>query len=165
MYTRTYARISAPFRRLAHGRLVIVTFDRVLVGLIAAAYLGSIAWMVATGDDRALRLIMVPAFSFIFVTVLRAALNAKRPYELFAIDPLIPRNRAGKSFPSRHVFSAAIIACTLGYVYLPWGIAAFIAASIVACLRVIGGVHFPRDVLAALILALACGAIGFVLIP
>ena len=165
MYTRTYARISAPFRRLAHGRLVIVTFDRVLVGLIAAAYLGSIVWMVATGDDRALRLIMVPASSFIFVTVLRAALNAKRPYELFAIDPLIPRNRAGKSFPSRHVFSAAIIACTLGYVYLPWGITAFIAASIVACLRVIGGVHFPRDVIAALILALACGAIGFVLIP
>lgn len=165
MYTRTYARISAPFRRLAHGRLVVVTFDRMLVGLIAATYLASIVWMVATGDDRALRLIMVPASSFIFVTVLRAALNAKRPYELFAIDPLIPRNRAGKSFPSRHVFSAAIIACTLGYVYLPWGIAAFIAASIVACLRVIGGVHFPRDVLAALILALACGAIGFVLIP
>ena len=36
---------------------------------------------------------------------------------------------------------------------------------LIALIRVIGGVHFPRDVLSGAVLGAACGAVGFWLIP
>ena len=46
----------------------------------------------------------------------------------------------------------------LGGVFLAVGV-------LIALIRVIGGVHFPRDVLSGAVLGAACGAVGFWLIP
>ncbi|MFR5847382.1 MAG: phosphatase PAP2 family protein [Streptococcus salivarius] len=54
----------------------------------------------------------------------------------------------GKSFPSRHVFSATVIAM-LALTLNPWlGGAMLFLAMALALLRVLGGVHYPSDVLA-----------------
>ena len=65
----------------------------------------------------------------------------------------------GRSFPSRHVFSAFIIAFTV-LICSPaasplWfiGILLAVLAAIIACVRVISGVHFISDVVGAFVFA------------
>ena len=144
----------------------IIILDKSLVAIIAFIYVISTAWLLFTGDIlRALRMICVPALTFILVTYLRARWNAPRPYELYDIDPIIRKDTRGLSMPSRHIASAVIIACALSWIHLDWGVLAFVACAAVAFTRIVGGVHFPRDVAVAAAISLACGILGFVVIP
>ncbi|MBE6466776.1 phosphatase PAP2 family protein [Denitrobacterium detoxificans] len=162
MYADFYERISKPYE---HQAAKLALFDRVLVYLVAAGYVFVLGWLLYTGDARFLRVLLVCAISFALCTLIRGAINAPRPYQMYWIHPLIKRNENGKSFPSRHVFSATIIACAMFYLNPFAGVAAFLLTAIIAWVRVVGGVHFPRDVVAGTILGLACGAFGFLLIP
>ncbi len=163
-YAKRYERISAPFRSLAARHMVNVA-DRLLVVLIAVAYIGVLGYSALNGDARTLKLALVPAITFALVSLIRATLDKPRPYEVYPIDPIIVKNTLGKSMPSRHLASAVIIACALAWFDLRLGIPAFIACAIVGAMRIIGGVHFPRDIVAAAVISLACGLIGFVIVP
>lgn len=163
-YDSWYMRISTPFRGKA-ARKALDLLDKGLVGIIAACYIGLIAYLIATGDGRLARCILVPACAFAAVTVIRSAANRPRPYEEYDIDPLLIKDTHGKSMPSRHLASAVIIACTLMYVWPPSGIPAFAACAVVAFARIVGGVHYPSDIVAAMALSLVCAAVGYLLIP
>ena len=163
-YERWYASISSPFRGAFASKTVNV-LDKALVYVIAAAYVVTAAIMAATQNPAAIRFIAVPAFTFAAVTVARRAIDAPRPYELHEIQPIIVKDTHGKSLPSRHVASAVAIACAFFYMNAPCGIVAFIASAIVSLTRIVGGVHYPRDVAAAIIASLAIGIAGFALIP
>lgn len=163
-YERWYANISAPFRSVSAKRALTV-LDKGLVYAIAALYLVTLAYLAFIADVRFWRALIVPGATFALVTVLRAVLDKPRPYEEHAIDPIIKKDTHGKSLPSRHVASAVIIACTLAWLNPPLGVAAFAACFIVAFTRIVGGVHYPRDVIASLAISLAAGLTGFVLIP
>ena len=164
MYPDWYAKISEPFRS-AMGVEAIRLIDKALVVLIALIYVGAAAILAFTGDMRLVRLLVVPAIVLVATSAVRAALNAPRPYDLYDIDPIIVKNTHGKSFPSRHIACAVIIACALVWVFPDWGVVAFVGAAGLAFTRIVGGVHFPRDVIAAAIAALIVGVVGFVLIP
>lgn len=168
-YPQWYARASAPFRGNACTPHILNALDKGLVGVIAAAYIGTLAWLAflaaTTGDTRIWKAFLVPAVSFVLVSLFRKAINAPRPYEVFDIDPLIKKDTHGKSFPSRHLFSASIIAFALWWVNPAWGIVALIACAIVSFCRIVGGVHFPRDIAGAFIFAIVFALIGFILIP
>lgn len=103
----------------------------------------------------------VCGIGFIAVSLFRTLYNARRPYEIYDIKPLINKNSAGKSFPSRHCFSASVIAMSFMVINLPLGIAALTFAVIMAALRVAFGVHFIKDVLLGLFLGVAIGSIQF----
>lgn len=164
-YPDWYSDISAHFRNDAAIQTINV-LDRALVIAIAAIYFACIVFLLVSGDAiRALRVIAVPAITFGLVTYLRERYNAPRPYELYDIDPIIEKKERGKSMPSRHVASAVIIAFALAWVHLDWGVIAFVASAIVAFTRIVGGVHFPRDVIAGAGISAVFGLIGFVLIP
>ena len=163
-YASWYRKVSAPFRG-AGARRALDVLDRGLVAIIAAGYIGMLVWLAVAGDARFWKALLVPAVTFALVTVLRAALDWPRPYAAHDIDPILVKERQGKSFPSRHVSSAVIIACTLLWLDAAWGIPALVACAIVSATRIIGGVHFPRDVVAAIIISLACAAVGFLVIP
>ena len=60
------------------------------------------------------RAVFVPAFVFLGGTLLRARLNFPRPYEQPGFTPLVPKETHGKSFPSRHALSAAVLAAVSG---------------------------------------------------
>ena len=142
------------------------TADTASVTTAASATTSATAYAATpTTAVRFWKALLVPALSFVLVSVVRARINAPRPYERFAIDPLIKKGTHGKSFPSRHLFSAAIIACTLWWLEPAWGAAAFAACIVVAFCRIVGGVHFPRDIVGAFAFALACAFVGFILIP
>ena len=160
MYPTFYMRISGPFQTPGARRALSMA-DKVLVVAVAATFLGIGAWLALHQDMRVVRYLSVCAVSFVALSTLRAILNRPRPYEAFDIDPLIPKDTQGKSFPSRHVFSAAVIACALLWMS-PWlGTLGFAATAVLSVVRVVGGVHFPRDVIAGALLGIACGIVGF----
>lgn len=161
MYTDFYERISAPFRRNRQAAAALSAINKLLVWATAAAFLGLAAWLALHHDVRIIRFLAVCAISFAGATALRSALNRPRPYELYPIDALIKKDTKGKSFPSRHLFSASVISCALLWISAPAGIACFAATAILAAIRVVGGVHFPKDVIAGIALGIACGTIGF----
>ena len=163
-YPAWYETISAPLRNPSAVRTVNA-LDKALVYLIAAAYVAALAFLAITADARFWKAFAVPAATFILVTVLRVLVNAPRPYEEHPIDPIIKKDTEGKSLPSRHLASAVIIACALAWLSPIAGALAFSASAIVAYTRIVGGVHYPKDIAAAFAIALACGAVGFILIP
>ena len=152
-YIRWYDNFSSHFRD-EMAVTAINLLDKALVYIIAAIYVFLIVFLFITHDP-----------ALVCFTVLRSWLDYPRPYDLYDIDPIIVKTTKGKSMPSRHVASAVAIACAIAYVHLDWGALAFTACAIVAFTRIVGGVHFPRDVVAAVVIAAAIGIIGFVLIP
>jgi len=110
-----------------------------------------------------LKSVMVPGITFCLITLLRNAFDFPRPYEKHEIEPVLKPHKKGHSFPSRHVFSATIIAFTFMCYNFWLGLGYFIAAVLLAILRVIGGVHYPRDVIVALVLGIFAGISELVL--
>ena len=106
------------------------------------------------------RAILVPGFVFLGGTVLRAKLNFPRPYEQPGFTPLVEKETHGHSFPSRHALSAAVLAMVWLYFYPAAGVAMVVVAAAICVLRVLAGVHFPRDVLAGAVLGFALGYVG-----
>lgn len=130
---------------------VVITYGMMLVG----------SFVLDRG--RTLRLMLVPAGTFLVTTLFRKVVNAPRPYEKYRISPLIPRDKKGESFPSRHMVSVTIIA--MGGWYLHWKIGLFLSvlAVLIGILRPLAGVHFIHDVVAAAAFAVLCGVLGFYL--
>lgn len=94
---------------------------------------------------------------FVAISVLRKFLNKPRPYEEYGVLPAVAKDTKGCSFPSRHAFSAAIIAVNLLAV-IPWaGIIILCFAVIISALRVLLGLHFVRDTVCGLILGILLG--------
>lgn len=128
---------------------------------VYTAYPCLLIWLCASGVlTHALVALIIPALGFGALTALRKAVNAPRPYELFKCSPVIPKNTQGLSFPSRHTFSIFVIATTFAIFCPAWiGVLAYVLACALGALRIIGGVHFPRDVFAAALLGIAVGAL------
>ena len=105
-------------------------------------------------------LVGVTAVAFAAVSFFRRRFNAPRPDECCSIAPLIARDGAGKSFPSRHAFSAFAIAASWFAASAPIAVVLLVAAGALAVCRVLGGVHFPRDVVAGAFIGSATGALA-----
>lgn len=133
---------------------------------IYLAYPCLIVWLLAhDGAQAALRAVAVPAVGFAAVTLLRRAIDAPRPYEVFGVEASVPKGTRGKSFPSRHAFSIFIIATAfLRCLASPApAVVVFALGVMLATVRVIIGVHFPRDVIAGALLGTLAGLAGFAL--
>ena len=106
------------------------------------------------------RAILVPAFVFLGGTLLRKKLNFPRPYEQPGFTPLVEKETCGQSFPSRHALSAAVLAAVWLSFYPAVG-GVMVAVTVAICvLRVLAGVHFPRDVIAGALLGFSLGIVG-----
>ncbi len=108
--------------------------------------------------------ILVPGVAFAVVSVFRNFYDAKRPYEEMDIVPVIPKDKKGKSFPSRHVFSIFMIGMTFLQIQLISAVILFVLGVILSVLRVIGGVHYTRDVVAGAAIGILSGFLGFYVI-
>ncbi len=143
---------------------VFVFLCRWLPRIIAGCYLLTLLLLTAIRSEMVWRFAFCPAVTFVAATVLRYFLNFPRPYEVYPLTPLISAKRTGHSFPSRHTVSAVIIAMAFWYLWMPLGALFAFAALAVAFCRVAAGLHFVRDVLAAVLLAVLCGFLGFFLL-
>ena len=113
--------------------------------------------------EEGILLLVFSAVPFVLVSVWRRFLNAPRPYELYDFYAVLPKNKKGRSFPSRHVFSIFLIA-TLAVTVSPYLFAALIILGVALSVsRVLLGVHFIRDVVAGAIIGTASALIGIFL--
>ena len=105
--------------------------------------------------------LFIPASGFVILSFIRKKINAPRPYEVWEIVPLLDRDSPGQSMPSRHVFSATIISMACLHASLSVGLILLILSAILGLVRVLGGVHYPKDVVVGYICALVWGVIFF----
>ena len=105
--------------------------------------------------------LFIPASGFVILSFLRKKINAPRPYEEWDIKPLLDRDSPGQSMPSRHVFSATIISMACLHASLTMGMICLTLSAFLGLVRVLGGVHFPKDVVAGYICGLVWGVIFF----
>ncbi len=137
---------------------------RVLTGLTALGYGMAVLELLLCRDRRIWPVLLVPAAGFILVSVMRNLYSAPRPYQVYGFTPILEKDTKGKSFPSRHVFSNAIIGMAVLSVDIPLGIVLLAAGFLLAVLRVMMGVHFPKDVIAGAGIGILAGLIGFYII-
>lgn len=161
-----YERLAAPFRGNKRRTAALKYTNRIITYGMYALYIVYSNYLAFSRRWYAFWVVMLTAgLGFAAVTLWRHLVNVPRRFEVWEDEPLLGRHREGHSFPSRHVFSAAIIALSVGWLY-PWlGVAVGVLALVLAAVRVIGGVHYLRDVLVGIAFALLVGGIGFWLVP
>ena len=140
-------------------------FNRMMTVLMPLAYLtllGTAFMNKGLGQELA-AYIMVPAFGFVLLTLVRKWINQPRPYETWGIVPLIDKDSSGNSMPSRHVFSATIISMACLHANLPVGLILLVLSALLGLARVLGGVHYPKDVLVGYACGLIWGILFFML--
>ena len=105
--------------------------------------------------------VLIPASGFVILSFFRKKINHPRPYETWDISPLLEKDSLGQSMPSRHVFSATIISMACLHASLPVGLACLLFSALLGLVRVLGGVHYPKDVLVGYACGLAWGGLFF----
>ena len=129
------------------NRLMTVAMPLVYLTLLVTTYL-----QLGLGQQVGVYL-LVPATGFVILSLIRKKINHPRPYETWDIAPLLDKDSLGQSMPSRHVFSATIISMACFHAWILIGTIVLICSGLLALVRVLGGVHYPKDVL----VGYACG--------
>lgn len=159
-YEQRYEQWAAPLRGRPGVVRALNIVNRGIVIVFYVVYALLFGWACVSDPWRLVPLVGVTAVGFVAVSFFRRRFNAPRPYECCAIAPLIARDSAGKSFPSRHTFSAFAIAASWFAASVPVAVVLLVAAGVLAVCRVLGGVHFPRDVVAGAFIGSATGALA-----
>lgn len=139
----------------AFNRFMTVVMPIVYLTLLATTYLQQ-----GLGK-QVLIYLFIPASGFVMLSLLRKKINAPRPYEVWGIIPLLDRDSPGQSMPSRHVFSATIISIACLHASLAIGMICLTLSALLGLVRVLGGVHYPKDVVVGYICGLVWGVIFF----
>lgn len=163
-YEQRYEQWAAPLRGRPGVARALNIVNRGIVVVFYGAYALLLGWACVSDPWRLAPLVGVTAVGFVAVSFFRKRFNAPRPYECCAIAPLIARDGAGKSFPSRHAFSAFAIAASWFAASAPVAVVLLVAAVVLAVCRVLGGVHFPRDVVVGALIGSATGALAAFLV-
>lgn len=139
------------------------TFNRFMTVVMPIVYLTLlvITYLQEGLGKQVLMYVFVPASGFVILSLLRKKLNAPRPYEVWEIVPLLDRDSPGQSMPSRHVFSATIISMACLHASLSVGVILLVLSVFLGLVRVLGGVHYPKDVLVGYACGLVWGVIFF----
>ena len=139
------------------------TFNRFMTVVMPMIYLTLLAttYLQEGLGKQVLIYVFIPASGFVILSFLRKKINAPRPYEEWTIKPLLDRDSPGQSMPSRHVFSATIISMACLRASLSVGLILLILSAILGLVRVLGGVHYPKDVVVGYICALVWGVLFF----
>ena len=137
------------------NRFMTVVMPMIYLTLLATTYLqqglGKQVWIY----------VFIPASGFVILSFLRKKINAPRPYEEWTVKPLLDRDSPGQSMPSRHVFSATVISMASFHASLSLGVILLVFSAFLGLVRVLGGVHYPKDVVVGYICGLVWGVLFF----
>ena len=139
----------------AFNRFMTIVMPMIYLTMLATTYLQQ-----GLGK-QVLIYVFIPASGFVILSLLRKKINAPRPYEVWEIVPLLDRDSPGQSMPSRHVFSATIISMASFHASLSLGVILLVFSAFLGLVRVLGGVHYPKDVVVGYMCALVWGVLFF----
>ena len=162
-YQEWYNHIAANIENKSFFLILLRTFNRFMTVVMPIVYLTLLAiTYLQQGLGKQVGIyLFIPASGFVILSFLRKKINAPRPYEEWTIKPLLDRDSPGQSMPSRHVFSATIISMACLHANLSVGFILLILSAILGLVRVLGGVHYPKDVLVGYACGLVWGVIFF----
>ena len=162
-YQEWYEHIVANIKNNPFHLSLLRAFNRFMTVVMPIVYLTLLAttYIQEGLGKQILIYVFVPATGFVILSLLRKKINAPRPYEKWDIKPLLDRDSPGQSMPSRHVFSANIISMACLHANLSVGFILLILSAILSLVRVLGGVHYPKDVLVGYACGLVWGVIFF----
>lgn len=164
-YQEWYDKRKSSLLRHPQGLQLMRVFNRMMTVLMPVAYVTLLVTnFVSKGVGKELSAyILVPALGFVLLTLVRKWINQPRPYESWEIVPLLDKDSSGNSMPSRHVFSATIISMACLHANLPIGLVLLILSALLGFVRVLCGVHYPKDVLVGYACGLIWGILFFIL--
>ena len=162
-YQEWYGHIAGKIENKSFLLSLLRTFNRFMTVAMPIVYLTLlvITHLQEGLGKQVLMYVFVPASGFVILSLLRKKLNAPRPYEVWEIVPLLDRDSPGQSMPSRHVFSATIISMSCLHASLSVGVILLVLSALLGLVRVLGGVHYPKDVVVGYICGLVWGVIFF----
>ena len=162
-YQEWYDHIAAIAKNKPFLLRLLRTFNRFMTVVMPMIYLTLLATTyLQEGLGKQVGIyVFIPASGFVILSLLRKKINAPRPYEEWTIKPLLDRDSPGQSMPSRHVFSATIISMACIHASLSLGIILLVLSAFLGLVRVLGGVHYPKDVVVGYICGLVWGVIFF----
>ena len=161
MDARQYERWTAPLRRRPQLVKTVAAVNETITRIGYIAYPVLLVWLALAQSPLLLRAILGPGIGFALVTLVRRAINEPRPYEALDIRPLMYKGTKGKSLPSRHAYSICAIATAWAAWCAPVGIALLACSVAMGVVRVLGGIHYPHDVLAGMACGLVAGGVLF----
>lgn len=129
-------------------RLITVLND-VITYLFIIAYILFLIYGFIKKDPAFSRYFSIPLIGFIEVSIFRHFVNSIRPYEKYPELALENPLKKGKSFPSRHTFSAFIISYVFFDFNIYIGVAFLLLSFLLGILRVLSLKHFIKDVTAS----------------
>ncbi len=165
MSKEQYVKVLDFFRKPGWRSFVMFFMCRFTTALVANVYIILCVLALLANPVLLIRYVGVPLVVFVVVTIVRSIINRERPYEKLGFSPINYMNKLkhGKSFPSRHSASAAVIAVACMSL-VPWlGWIMVVLAIIVAASRVLSGMHYISDVVVGLAFGAIVGIIGFYL--
>ena len=162
-YQEWYDHIAGNIKNKPFLLSLLKSFNRLMTVVMPIVYLTLLVttYLQQGFGKQVLIYVCIPASGFVILSFLRKKINAPRPYEEWDIKPLLDRDSPGQSMPSRHVFSATIISMACLHASLTMGMICLILSAFLGLVRVLGGVHFPKDVVVGYICALVWGVIFF----
>lgn len=162
-YQEWYDHIAGNIKNKPFLLSLLRTFNRFMTVVMPIVYLTMLAttYLQQGLGKQVLIYVFIPASGFVILSLLRKKINAPRPYEGWDIKPLLDRDSPGQSMPSRHVFSATIISMACLHASLSVGVILLVFSALLGLVRVLGGVHFPKDVVVGYICGLVWGVIFF----
>ena len=163
-YQEWYEKRKSGLLRHPHLLQLLRVFNRMMTVLMPLAYLTLLGTnFISKGLGQDLyAYILVPALGFVLLTLIRKWINQPRPYEAWGIIPLLDKDSSGNSMPSRHVFSATIISMVCVHANLSVGLILLVLSALLGLVRVLGGVHYPKDVLVGYVCGLLWGILFFI---
>ena len=162
-YQEWYDHVAGNIKNKPFLLSLLRTFNRFMTVVMPMIYLTllAITYLQEGLGKQVLIYVFIPASGFVILSFLRKKINAPRPYEKWTIKPLLDRDSPGQSMPSRHVFSATIISMACLHASLSVGVILLVFSALLGLVRVLGGVHFPKDVVVGYICGLVWGVIFF----
>lgn len=162
-YQEWYDHIAGKIKKNPLFLRLLRSFNRFMTVVMPIVYLTLLAttYLQEGLGKQVLIYVFVPASGFVILSLFRKKINAPRPYEEWDIKPLLDRDSPGQSMPSRHVFSATIISMACLHASLSVGVILLVLSALLGLVRVLGGVHYPKDVVVGYICGLVWGVIFF----
>lgn len=161
MTKESYMKMTEYLRKEPRRAQQVKRVNSILTGIVYLIYPAYLLALFLKKDEFLMRAVLVPGISFVAVSLFRKRYNAPLPYEKFGIAPVIEKETKGKSFPSRHVFSVFVIAVTVFYRYHGAGVFLCVVGVLLAVIRVLGGVHEPKDVVVGALVGILSGVAGY----